>query len=135
MMMSKLPSSVQRTKGFTLIEVMVALLVVAIALAANLNSINAHTQLYYQLEKRYWGQMVAWNQMINYLYPGKQGSSGKSGNSEMRGATWYWKISQAEIELPISLPFPLHRVDITVSNKSNFSTLASNLVSISTEKK
>jgi general secretion pathway protein I len=133
--MHKLASYPSKNKGFTLIEVMVALLVVAIALAANLDSINSHTQLYYQLEKRYWGQMVAWNQMVNYFYPSKQSSSGSSGSSDMRGATWYWKSTQAELQLPVELPFPLYRIDIQVSNEEGFTSIANNLVSLSAIKK
>lgn len=81
-------------KGMTLLEVMAAILIFAIAAVALLASITLNAKSEMQLEEKSIASWVADNQLAqasleDMLFPG----SPIQGESEMYGQTWYWRQS------------------------------------------
>jgi len=81
----------QRSKGFTLIEVMVALTIIAIALASVIKASGNHTNSAGYLKSKQLAHYVAMNEIallqINRAWP-DVGSVEKS--SELAGMEWFW---------------------------------------------
>lgn len=82
----------RRATGFTLLEVLVALVVVAVAVAAlgRAGSLVLDSQA--ELEQRTWALWVADNALAEVqLEPGV--STGKRrGSADMGGRSWYWEM-------------------------------------------
>lgn len=100
---SKSPRS-RLAKGFTLVEVMVALLVVGIALPALLSQITAQADGTADLRDRSYAQWVAQNELerirLAYKLDEKLLQGEASGETEMVERTWYWQVVSEETELP-----------------------------------
>ncbi len=81
----------KKNKGFTLIEIMVAMAVIAIALAALMKASGNHTSSAAYLKAKTLAHYVAMNEItqlqIDKAWP-DLGSIKKS--SEMAGVEWYW---------------------------------------------
>jgi len=92
----------QRQRGFTLVEVMVALAVVAIALPALLVTLNQHVDATGYLRDKSMAQMVAANKFEELRILSRAGQSllqGKeSGVSSMAGREWYWWLESQPTE-------------------------------------
>ena len=92
----------QRQRGFTLVEVMVALAVVAIALPALLVTLNQHVDATGYLRDKSMAQMVAANKFEELRILSRAGQSllqGKeSGVSSMAGRQWYWWLESQPTE-------------------------------------
>ena len=54
----------QLQRGFTLIEVMISVLVLSIALSASISVLGQYADTQRQIEGRYIGHLVAWNELI-----------------------------------------------------------------------
>jgi general secretion pathway protein I len=87
-------SAADRARGFTLVEVMVALAVVAIALPALLVALYQHVDATGYLRDKSLAQMVAANKLEElrlYSLAAQSLPSGEqSGVSTMAGREWYW---------------------------------------------
>lgn len=82
----------KHVKGMTLLEVMVALAVFAIAAVAVVNSIGAQVANLPILEERTLAQWVADNQMVDArLEQGFPAIGKKDGQTELAGKEWYWR--------------------------------------------
>jgi len=79
--------------GFTLIEIMVALMVIAIALAAVMTTMSSAIRNAAGLQERTFAHWVAMNQMAKIQLNGNVKPSTKSGSEEMAGHEWYWNIT------------------------------------------
>jgi general secretion pathway protein I len=97
--------------GFTLLEILVALAVLAVALAAVIRLLGQSIDTAAALRDRTVAQWVAedrlaWNQMTRRFPP----VDVTEGESEMGGRTWHWReqVSGTPVE-------KLRRLDITVS--------------------
>ena len=92
----------QQQVGFTLVEVMVALAVVAIALPALLVTLNQHVDATGYLRDKSMAQMVAANKFEELRILSRAGQSllqGKeSGVSSMAGREWYWWLESEPTE-------------------------------------
>ena len=92
----------QPQRGFTLVEVMVALAVVAIALPALLVTLNQHVDATGYLRDKSMAQMVAANKFEELRILSRAGQSllqGKeSGVSSMAGREWYWWLESEPTE-------------------------------------
>ena len=90
--------------GFTLVEVMVALAVVAVALPALLVTLSQQLDGLRYLEDRTHAQWVAANRLAELrLVLGAKGSlqTGQvSGTEELAGRSWYWWSEGEESEVP-----------------------------------
>ena len=104
--------------GFTLVEVMVALAVVAVALPALLLTLSQQLDGLRYLEDRTHAQWVAANRLAELrLVVGAKGSlhTGRvSGTVEMAGRSWYWWSEGVETEVP-----GFFRYEIVVSDQED----------------
>ncbi|MCW8195677.1 type II secretion system protein GspI [Proteobacteria bacterium 005FR1] len=105
--MTRLLAQAERRKGnagFTLVEVMVALLVVGIALPALLSQIATQADGTAALRDRSYAQWVAQNQLesirLSYALSEQMLQGEASGQAEMAERTWYWKAVSEQTELP-----------------------------------
>ncbi|QSX30245.1 type II secretion system minor pseudopilin GspI [Shewanella cyperi] len=83
----------KRSKGMTLLEVMVAMAVFAIAAVAMIQSIGDQMANMPVMEQRTLAQWVADNQMVEArLVKGFPAVGKKEGDTELAGQTWYWRL-------------------------------------------
>ena len=91
--------------GFTLIEVLIAVAVLAIALGASLDALNVFSDTQVRLRERYLGHLTAWNVMTDYRNEQLQASSAAGdgfaslateGSEEQGGAVWQWSLQKKE---------------------------------------
>ena len=108
----------QLTNGFTLVEVMVALAVVAIALPALLLTLSQQLDGTRYLESRSIAQWVAANRLAELRLvaaaKGKLQTGLVSGSSEMAGQSWYWWSEGEETQIA-----GFYRYEVTVSDREN----------------
>jgi general secretion pathway protein I len=79
-------------RGFTLLEVLVALVVVAVAVAALGRAGSQVLDSQAELEQRTWALWVADNALSELrLEPGSP-SGQRRGSAEMGGRTWFWEM-------------------------------------------
>ncbi len=108
------------SRGFTLIEVMVALVVVALALPALLTLVMNQldgTAMIREKTKAFW---VAENQLTRLrlqlrddLFPGFTPPQSSNGEVDLAGEAWYWRIDMEDSGTP-NLP----RVVVSVARAS-----------------
>lgn len=79
-------------RGFTLIEVMVAMVIFAVSAMAVLNATSQNITALGILEEKTLASMVADNQMALLLLSDAIPSAPQSGTSEMGGREWFWTI-------------------------------------------
>ena len=113
------PASV-RQRGFTLLEVMVALAVIAIGMAAVMSAVTTTVKNAAGLRDRTFAQWVAMNKLtemqINHEWPSTNSSDG---SSIMADHEWYWEIAVKDTDIPT-----MRRVEISVrENKDDDSSL------------
>lgn len=89
--------------GFTLIEVLIAVAVLAIALGASLDALNVFSDTQVRLRERYLGHLTAWNVMTDYRNerlqaPAADGFASLSteGSEEQGGSIWQWSLQRKE---------------------------------------
>ena len=112
--------------GFTLVEVMVALSIIAIGMAAVIMTVAATTANSTYLRDKTFANWVAQNQLAEIeLSPVKPKFGFTDGNEKLAGVTWYWttKVDKTEDQ-------DTNRVEITVrmhkdKNAQNYATLVS----------
>lgn len=95
----------RRQHGFTLVEVMVALMVVALTVPALLFTLDQQVDGTAHIRDRSLAQIVAANRLAELrlaMQAGSvQGLSGELGGSEeMLGRTWYWRVRTSTTEMP-----------------------------------
>ena len=104
----------ERAAGFTLVEVMVALAVVAIALPALVFALQQQIDGTVYLRDKSLAHMVAINKLTEVRIMAKareQLLKGKdSGTAELADRQWDWQLSSTETDLP-----NFYRVEIKVS--------------------
>jgi general secretion pathway protein I len=100
-----------RQRGFTLMEVLVALAVVAISLTALVGAVGRVTHNDGSLRDRTFADWVAMNELTSIrLAKTIPGSGSLDGDADMGGQKWHWKATFSTTEDP-----NLERVDVAVS--------------------
>ena len=97
-------------KGFTLIEVMFALLIVALTMGAIVEAGGYSARRTSQLTEKTIASWIAQNQVT--LYRAKRtwtSASNKNGTVEMANSEWHWKMKISETDEPL-----LRRIDVDV---------------------
>lgn len=88
-----------RQRGFTLLEVLVALAVLAIALAAAIKAISSHVSNESYLKERSFAHWVAMNKVAELRASGQWPNSGEfNGNATMGGEEFRWTIKVTEFQ-------------------------------------
>lgn len=86
----------RQQQGFTLVEVMVAMMIVALALTALMVNIGGLIDNTSYLQKKTIAHWVALNELelerINNRVTNNMLTNEKSGETEMVGRQWYWRI-------------------------------------------
>lgn len=102
-----------KTKGFSLVEVLVALLVIGVALPALLGQMMNQSDSQLRLRNKTLALYVAQNKMAETRIAKIQGQgklpNSSSGEIEMAGARWFWRIEASDTQLP-----KLQRVIVSV---------------------
>jgi len=78
--------------GFTLIEVMIALAIIAVALAASISSSGTAVNNLAGMKERTIAHFVAMNELAKVEIQGNKIPSKMDGSEEMAGREWYWKM-------------------------------------------
>jgi general secretion pathway protein I len=99
-----------RAAGFTLIEVLVALVVVAISVTAVLHSASVASRTAQGLEERFFARLVALEEITALRLARDYPATGlRTGQRRMASQTWNWEMRVTQTAEP-----KLRRVEVTV---------------------
>lgn len=103
-----------KSRGFTLVEVLVALVVVAVGMSALLGAIGAAADNTIYLRDKTFAQWVALNRVAEVRLAQKPPSKGKTdGETELAGVRWHWQQEVTDMDVPGAM-----RVDVKVQPAS-----------------
>lgn len=107
----------RRQRGFTLLEIMVALMIFATAAVTLTKSLTESARSIGALEERQFADLIAHNVLIDILRDGYGNSN--SGRESMAGFDFVWQRSVEQTPHP-----DIRRVDISVSLQTSTDVLA-----------
>ena len=112
--------------GFTLIEVLIAILVLAFSLGASLQAIGNYINFQFILENRYRTHLIAWNAFmecyVSVRAEDKQDCD-SSGFIKQNDVYWDWEAEDQEGELVFRLAFEREiRIPLTIRKVQVLST-------------
>lgn len=97
-------------RGFTLIEVLVALAIVAVGMAAVMRTLTSSADTIFYLRDKTFAQWVALNQIANLRVTGQIPAVGNSeGDIDYAGRKWHWRQEVVASEVP-----GVERIDVRV---------------------
>ncbi|HXZ59667.1 MAG TPA: type II secretion system minor pseudopilin GspI [Steroidobacteraceae bacterium] len=97
-------------RGFTLIEVLVALAIVTVGMAAVLGTVSSSADTEVYLRDKTFANWVALNQIAQVRVSGQLPAPGKSdGDSEFAGRKWHWHQEVTTTQVP-----GMVRMDVSV---------------------
>ncbi|MDB1122498.1 type II secretion system minor pseudopilin GspI [Vibrio algarum] len=99
----------RRTRGMTLIEVLVALAIFATAAISVMRSVTQHLNTLSYLEEKTFASLIVDNQISRVMLSGAP-KSAYSGKAQMVGKEWYWKVTPVETAVGFIAAF-----DVSVS--------------------
>ncbi|MGL5800291.1 MAG: type II secretion system minor pseudopilin GspI [Plesiomonas sp.] len=107
-------------RGFTLLEVLVALAVFAVAALAVVQAASGHVRSLSLLEEKLFAGWVAENQQaLLALMPAAERVREQRGQTELAGQMWYWRSKPVKTETPL-----LQAVDLSVSPRATMSPIS-----------
>jgi general secretion pathway protein I len=99
-----------RCGGFTLIEVLVALAIVTIGMAAVLGTLSSSADTVSYLRDKTFAQWVGLNQIANLRLSGQVAPTGNSeGDTDFAGRKWHWRQDVAATQIP-----GVVRIDVSI---------------------
>lgn len=102
-----------RSRGFTLIEVLVALAIVVIGMAAVLGALTSSADTVSYLRDKTFAQWVALNQIATLRLSGQMTATGNSdGDTDYAGRSWHWRQEVTATEVA-----GMVRIDVKVRPK------------------
>lgn len=100
----------RRTDGFTLIEVLVALAIVAVGMAAVMRTLTSSADTVFYMRDKTFAQWVALNQIVNLRITGQVPGVGNSeGDTDYAGRKWHWRQEVTALDIPGA-----ERIDVRV---------------------
>lgn len=90
------PTKGKHTRGFTLIEMLVAVAVLSISLVGALEALSGFSATQVRLQDRYCASLVAWKDAVHYYFSDREASL--SGFSEQCGVSWEINTDITKIE-------------------------------------
>ncbi|BBM65952.1 type II secretion system protein GspI [Vibrio alfacsensis] len=111
----RIGKSYRKTRGMTLLEVLVALAIFATAAISVIRSVSQHINTISYLEEKMFAAMVVDNQMANVMLATEK-LKAKNGTEELAGRTWYWKVTPVATAQPLLKAF-----DVSVATAKNTS--------------
>jgi len=94
-------ASRQRRRGFTLIEVLVALLIVAFGMGAVLTALTSAADNTLRLREKTFAEWVGFNQLASIRLKGAPPAIGsQAGEVDFAGMRWHWQQTVAAMDLP-----------------------------------
>ena len=97
-------------RGFTLIEVLVALAIVAVGMAAVMRALSSSADTVFYLKDKTFAHWVALNQIANLRVTGQIPAVGNSdGDIDYAGRKWHWRQEVVASEVP-----GVERIDVRV---------------------
>lgn len=100
----------RRMHGFTLIEVLVALVIVALGMGALLAAITSSADAAGYLRDKTFAEWVGLNRLAEVRLRNQQVTAKSEGDVEMAGRRWHWEQEGTELEITPGLV----RVDVRV---------------------
>ncbi len=99
-----------RVRGFTLVEVLVALVIVTIGMSAVLATLTSSADTTAYLRDKTFAEWVALNRIAEVRLGTQRIATGKSsGDMELAGRTWRWEQEVTKLEIP-----GVQRIDVRV---------------------
>ena len=116
-------------RGFTLIEVLVALAIVTLGMAAVLATLTSSAQSVSYLRDKTFANWVALNQIALVRLSGQRPAPGKSdGDADFAGRKWHWQQEVSATEVPgmVRLDVSVRPADVdsTDSDRGWYTTLS-----------
>lgn len=102
-------------RGFTLLEVLVALAIFATAAISVIRAVSQHVNTISYLEEKTFAAMVADNQMAK-VHLNADKLSAQEGSDELAGRTWYWRVTPVKTTNSILAAFD---VSVAVEEKAS----------------
>jgi general secretion pathway protein I len=92
---------VNNLRGFTLIEVLVALLIVALGMGAAFKALNSAAENTIQMRERTFAAWVGFNQLATVRLKAGSPVNGKQERDvEFAGSRWHWQQTIEDLQLP-----------------------------------
>ncbi len=114
----------KQQRGFTLLEVLIALAILAIALAAAIKGVSSHVANLAYLKERSLAHWVGLNALTELRVSGQWPKSGEiKGDETMAGREFKWLIKVTEVE-----GGDVRRIDLTVMPEDDDERLLSTMV-------
>lgn len=105
----------RRMRGFTLLEVVVALAILAIALLAAVKGISEYVGNTAYLKERSFAHWVALNKVAEMQLGSEWPGAGiLKGSESMGGAEWHWEVTVSETPNP-----EIRRLDVKVTPEAH----------------
>jgi general secretion pathway protein I len=99
-----------RKRGFTLVEVLVALVIVAIGMSAVLATLTSAADTTLYLREKSFAEWVAMNRIAELRLQARRAAAGKdSGEAEFAGRRWRWEQEIVKLDVPGT-----YRIDVRV---------------------
>jgi general secretion pathway protein I len=117
-------------RGFTLIEVLVALAIVAIGMAAVLGALSSSANTLSYLRDKTFAQWVALNQIATLRLSGQMTPTGNSdGDTDFAGRTWHWRREVTATQVPgvVRIDVKVRPADIKADEDKGWFTTVSGI--------
>jgi general secretion pathway protein I len=118
-----------RGRGFTLIEVLVALAIVAVGMAAVLGTLTSSADTVSYLRDKTFANWVALNQIAQVRLSGQVPATGNSdGDTDFAGRKWHWhqEVTATQVQGMVRIDLSVRPADVDVADSERgwYSTLS-----------